>query len=688
MKLSIKKPSRRLGMKKLIVSLLVILTLVELINSVELDHKPVASTSEQRENHMRTSVYKLELRRWGVYNDGTHPLETTNGINAALKWAKKKGYKTFKIQDGTYLIAKGTRQADPIARINMVSDMDLLLSDKAIVKKETNEFEIYSVLYLGAKVKNVTVKGGTFLGDRDAHDYSKKGPNTGGTHEWGNGIEIVGAENVVIDGVNLKNFTGDGIILSGTTITGSTISKTSLEVGGIDDKGEPIAANGKVRTNNREATHFDNPAYKKYQNIHFWLPKGIKPDSKVDVFYYRKDGSFIKKDKQVKYYSGASIIPKDADYFRAVFESSSIIGVKVNRMTVDISKNIIIKNSDIGFNRRQGISLVGTEGVKILNNHIHHTNGTSPQSGVDIEPGFFQGKNTIIKGNTFTDNKIHIVLAYGENVIIEKNKFEQTLKGSVGVHAHKGFRGEVKVKNNTFNRSGLTLYSENAVAEYNQFKNGEIKLLGENISFSNAELIDTSLNVGSEEGQKVSNVTIQHNGIRSGALYISDKPSLLENVTITAHSKGQGLIFGSGNNKSVYNYLIVKDKDRKGTILPAGTYNKCSFQAGGLVINREGEYILNNCSIKDKSKLLTVNDLYGSPKVKIQKSKLEITENTGFGAAIYIQGAKKFELFDSKVLAKNNTSNTPLIKVGPNGKLSPSKLSSVIINRDVIYLEK
>ncbi|KAB7708313.1 right-handed parallel beta-helix repeat-containing protein [Bacillus aerolatus] len=647
--------------------------------------KLAAKVHNEAESLMKSPVYELELSRWGVYNDGTHPLETTKGINAALKWAKENKYKTFKIPNGTYLIAKGTKQADPEARINMVSDMDLLLSEKTILQKETNEFEVYSVLYLGPDVKNVKVKGGVYRGDRGTHDYSKKGPDTGGTHEWGSGVEVVGAEDVVIDGVKLEKFTGDGIIVTGTTVTGSSISEKSLEMGGIDDKGKPVSAKGKIRTNSREVTHFDNTAYKTYRNIHFWLPEGISSGSKVDVYYYRKGGSFIKADKQVRFYSGESVIPNDADYFRAVFEAPSTKDVKVSRMTVDMSRNVTIKNSDIGYNRRQGISLVGSEGVKIMNNHIHHTNGTAPQSGIDIEPGFFPGKNTVIKDNRFTDNKIQIVLAYGENVTIEGNQFEQSLKGTAGVHAHKGFRGKVVVKENTFNGSSLTLYSKNAIVDHNEVINSEVKLLGKNISFSNATLTDASLSIGSEKGQKIKNVAIQHNGVRPGVLYIWDKPVRLKDVTIKAKTRDKGLIFGTGNSQSVYDRLVVEDSHRKGTVLPAGTYNDCSFKAGGLGINREGKYVLNKCVIKDQSSLVSVNSLYGKPDVTIKNSLLEVKENIGYGAAIYIQGADKFKLLNSTVLAKNNIENTPLIKIGPYGYPKRAKVFGVTIKGNEIH---
>lgn len=628
----------------------------------------------------QSDVYELELERWGVYNDNTHSKETTNGINSALKWAKENGYKTFKIPEGIYLIAKGTNEADSNARINMVSDINLVLSNQTVLQKETNQWEIYSLLYVGSNVKNVIIKGGTFRGDRDSHDYSKKA----GTHEWGYGIQIAGAENVVVDGVNLEKFTGDGIIVTATTITSSLISENNLEKGGIDDNGNLIQADGKIRTNDRKVTNFDNIVYDQYDNIYFWLPQGISEGSRIDVYYYRKDGSFIKADKQVRFYSGGSIIPNDADYFRAVFDSPSTKGVKVTRMTIDISKNISIKNSDIGYNRRQGISLVGSDGVKIINNHIHHTNGTSPQSGIDIEPGYLPGENTLIKGNTFTDNRIQVVLAAGENATIEENFFNQSLTGTVGVHLHQGFRGNVEIKNNSFNGSGLTLYSHNAIVDGNKFTNGEVRILGKNNEFSNSTLVDTSLSVGNAEYQKVNNVSIEHNGVRPGVLYLGDKTVYLQDVNIIGKTNGKSIINGKGNNNNVYNRLFIRDNDRKGIVLPAGTFNDCSFEAGSISINRAGKYIFNECSIKDKSNLLSVKSLNGKPDITFNQSKFELTDNIGYGAAIYILGAENFTFLNNTVLAFNNTQNTPLIKIGPYGLPKATNVFGVTIKGNVI----
>ncbi|HHW37931.1 MAG TPA: right-handed parallel beta-helix repeat-containing protein [Bacillales bacterium] len=632
---------------------------------------------------MNSSVYELELSRWGVYNNGSHPIETTKGINAALVWAKDNGFKTFKIPDGTYLIAKGTQQGDPESRINMVSDMDLLLSDKTILRKESNEFEMYSVLYLGVEVKNVTIKGGTVQGDRDTHDYSKKGAHTAGTHEWGYGIELVGVKNVVVDGVKLEKFTGDGLIVSGTTITGTYITESQLESGGIDDNGNPIAKAGKVRSNSRSVTNFDNPVYQKYRNIYFWFPEGVTPDSTVDVYYYRKDGSFIKTDKDLRYFNGESIIPTGADYFRAVFDAPSTKGVKVNRMTVDISKHVTIKNCDIGYNRRQGISLVGSDSVEILQNHIHHTSGTAPQSGIDIEPGFYPGNNTVIKWNKFAENKIQIVLAYGENALIEGNTLNQTIDGGVGVHVHEGFRGDIYVNKNRFNGSGLTLKADNITSNQNTFLNCQVSLQGKNNIISNSKFMDASLAIGNAENQKAVNLSIQHNGVRS-SLYLGDQSVHLKNVHIKAKSNGKGLISGVGNNNNVYEGISVEDSDQKGTLLPAGAYHQSFFDAGCLTINRVGRYELNDCIIKSTGNLLSVNSTYGKPDVIVSRSNLEITENIGYGAAIYILGAGGFELLNSILIAQNNTINTPLIKIGPYGYPLPTKVFTASIKENVI----
>ena len=50
-----------------------------------------------------------------------------------------------------------------------------------------------------------------------------------------------------------------------------------------------------------------------------------------------------------------------------------------------INSNITIANCDIDDVFRNGIAIVGCDGIRITGNHIHHTKGTAPQFGIDFE---------------------------------------------------------------------------------------------------------------------------------------------------------------------------------------------------------------------------------------------------------------------------------------------------------------
>ncbi|WP_318505170.1 hypothetical protein [Bacillus sp. T3] len=72
-------------------------------------------------------------------------------------------------------------------------------------------------------------------------------------------------------------------------------------------------------------------------------------------------------------------------------------------------------------------------------------------------------------------------------------------------------------------------------------------------------------------------------------------------------------------------------------------------------------------------------------EVIIQNSIFEVVENIGYGAAVYILSAQKFELLNCMILALNNTINTPLIKVGPYGSPKPTKIFGATFKENMIY---
>ncbi len=88
-------------------------------------------------------------------------------------------------------------------------------------------------------------------------------------------------------------------------------------------------------------------------------------------------------------------------------------------------KNINIFHNNIDNNRRQGISVVGARDVLIEDNEIHHTNGTSPQHGIDIESYPYKTNNVTIRSNYLHDNVGQILNFDGIDTIIENNYIEQ-----------------------------------------------------------------------------------------------------------------------------------------------------------------------------------------------------------------------------------------------------------------------
>jgi hypothetical protein len=181
------------------------------------DGAPSATPTKQQEP-MKTedpaATYTIENARFDIDSTGKNARATTDGINAALEWAKTQGYETIKFVEGTYMIQSNwkDRFVAPTDGILVPSDITLDLGQSTFIM-ETNSFPEYATFGV-VNQRNVTIKNGTLIGDLDGHVYSpsKNSP----THEYGFGICISASSNVLIQGVTIKNMTGDGVIIEGS----------------------------------------------------------------------------------------------------------------------------------------------------------------------------------------------------------------------------------------------------------------------------------------------------------------------------------------------------------------------------------------------------------------------------------------------------------------------------------------
>lgn len=102
------------------------------------------------------------------------------------------------------------------------------------------------------------------------------------------------------------------------------------------------------------------------------------------------------------------------------------IYIAVGSTTNTGNANIIINNAQCNYNRRQGISIIQGEGIKISNSRFDNTgqiNGTAPMAGCDIEPNNLNQtlKNIEFFNCKFTNNKSNSFQFYGFDEIHSSN---------------------------------------------------------------------------------------------------------------------------------------------------------------------------------------------------------------------------------------------------------------------------
>ncbi len=170
-----------------------------------------------RLGELNESVLKkpvVNVQDFGVVADGK--TDCTAKLNECLEWTKAQGYSHVWLPSGTYVIDAVYRgdRFFPFrgAGIRVPSHMTIEMAPDAVIKVKPNDSWGYAAFYIG-KVQHVTIRGGRIEGDRHEHVYKSLPPERK-THEWGFGICIEGASDVEVNRVQIKNCTGDGIIVS------------------------------------------------------------------------------------------------------------------------------------------------------------------------------------------------------------------------------------------------------------------------------------------------------------------------------------------------------------------------------------------------------------------------------------------------------------------------------------------
>ena len=160
--------------------------------------------------------YLLVPADWDIATTGTDAAGTTQGLQEAIDWAHAEGYGVFSVPAGDYLVG---REGNDIywAGITLPSNMVFELLEGASITMDTNDRWNYCVIAIRGE-QDVVIRGGTIAGDRETHVYEG-----GGAHDEGHAICIEGnSERVLVEDVELRDVTGDGVLIVGSGDAGNS----------------------------------------------------------------------------------------------------------------------------------------------------------------------------------------------------------------------------------------------------------------------------------------------------------------------------------------------------------------------------------------------------------------------------------------------------------------------------------
>uniref|UniRef100_A0AAU8BET9 Tail spike n=1 Tax=Bacillus phage Adastra TaxID=3143958 RepID=A0AAU8BET9_9CAUD len=172
---------------------------------------------------------QIDVTKFGVKGDGV--TDDTAAMNRALKWIKDNGYDTAYIPSGTYMIDGVNRSTQYNVWRNggivVPSDVNIIMDYDTVIKVIPNDAWGYSAFYVG-RASNVTIRGGQIIGDKANHTYNTTLNKE--TNEWGFGICIEASDNVIVEGVRIRECIGDGVIISPLGLATDPNYRTSTNV--------------------------------------------------------------------------------------------------------------------------------------------------------------------------------------------------------------------------------------------------------------------------------------------------------------------------------------------------------------------------------------------------------------------------------------------------------------------------
>lgn len=487
--------------------------------------------------------FVFEKEKWNITEGQVSDeiaLTNRENLNKAISLVKSlRGYE-FQINDldayfqvraqrdnGNYIVT--IHHVHP-SSIRIPSNFHLKMAEETHLRVQPNNTPHYALLTL-YNVDNSIVSGGNLTGDRYTHQYiSGTGANT---HEWGHLIYFVGAHNSVIDGVNIKEGTGDGIEIRGTEHRNNdgSLKSHGRETYNVTIKNCIIDDN---RRDNISVTDGTN-IFIEYNTI---LNAG-SGDSNSDV---SSNGTSPRTGIQIESYK------HNAPDNNSVYDLQLVTNLHIRNNTFNYSygNDLVLYNGETIYvyeNTFKSKRAIGTQysfNNKIYNNLFERDEGLMGGSiAINLvtkywENGEYRVKDYEITNNTFTGYKLGIVTG-GQGHKVKNNTLTDNQRGILLVNSKNLEFDNNIITSNVVNSSGYETFSSEVTIKNCLIKNGEtnVDAKGLNISYmNNSEPGDITIeNVdfnGDIRLNTTQNITIM-NSTYENIIIIDCEPILINN---------------------------------------------------------------------------------------------------------------------------------------------------------------
>ncbi len=399
-------------------------------------------------------AYKINLTKYGISADGTNAADTTDGINQAITDAVAAGYGTIVFPKGEYLIS-GSDQINITGRLTV--DFN-----NSVIRKEANANESYVMVEISGD-HNV-VKNATLYGDRETHDYS-----SGGTHEWGTGINISpNSRFTIIENVDVFDTTGYGMCTGTAYNQIEPIRNRPLESGCYDkNTGELVEST--THTILGYTLDITDSAIKNDMFIlggNGYAAHGIKEPMSFYMSFYDENETYIGFSRAYRLYDTIDLKSllywyPTLRYIKFSIENTDTeTNVTLELRSSYTSDDITIKNCEIARCRTLGIAIVGGKRILVENVSIHDIGGAAPGYGVDIEDGYQLNQYIVFRSCEFYNNKFgDISVVKARDVLVENCRFQgfERLEGGTalptGISAYGTITSKFVVRDSVFTGS-------------------------------------------------------------------------------------------------------------------------------------------------------------------------------------------------------------------------------------------